>query len=129
MFVSLPILGFGLFSLICGGVSVIYAVAICSFPAAILGLFFLICAAILLLCWKNESVRMLSEDEFEFTSILGKKRRYFFSDITGLRRYEGSYAYTLLLGRHKLHIKRHFRLTRRFVERINQQLTDDSRIS
>lgn len=103
MFVSLSILGFSLF--------------------------FLICATILLLCWKNESVRMLSEDEFEITSILGKKQRCFFSDITGLKRYEGSYAYTLLLGRHKLHIKRHFRLTRRFVERINQQLTDDSRIS
>ena len=38
------------------------------------------------LCWKNQTIRMLPNDTFEYSTFLGNKIIYRFSDIKGLKR-------------------------------------------
>ena len=91
-----------------------------------LGLFLLVCfilAAAATLCWKNQSARMLSDDEFEYKTFLGNTRRYSFSQITQLKQNPDSC--TLFVGKEKIHIETCAILTDRFIERINRQLSEN----
>lgn len=85
--------------------------------AAVGGLAFGIVA---LLCWKNQSIRMISDEEFEYTTFLGNTYRYAFKDITGLRKNQDSL--TLFVGEKKVHIESMAIITERLVQRINQEL-------
>ena len=85
--------------------------------AAVGGLAFGIVA---LLCWKNQSIRMISDEEFEYTTFLGNTYRYAFKDITGLRKNQDSL--TLFVGEKKVHIESMAIITERLAERINQEL-------
>ena len=85
--------------------------------AAVGGLAFGIVA---LLCWKNQSIRLISDEEFEFTTFLGNTYRHAFKDITGLRKYQDSL--TLFVGEKKVHIESMAIITERLAQRINQEL-------
>ncbi len=85
--------------------------------AAVGGLAFGIVA---LLCWKNQSIRMISDEEFEYTTFLGNTYRYAFKDITGLRKNQDSL--TLFVGEKKVHIESMAIITERLAQRINQEL-------
>lgn len=86
--------------------------------AAIGGLIF---GVVAMLCWKNQSIRLISNEEFEYTTFLGKTYRYAFKDITGLRKNQDSL--TLFVGKNKVHIESMAIITERLAERINQELT------
>ena len=73
-----------------------------------------------LLCWKNQSIRMISDEAFEYTTFLGNTYRYAFKDITGLRKNQDSL--TLFVGEKKVHIESMAIITERLAERINQEL-------
>lgn len=73
-----------------------------------------------LLCWKNQSIRMLSGDVFEYTTFLGSKKQYRFDAITMLRQNKDSM--TLFVGKDKVHIESCAILSDRLVDRINKQL-------
>lgn len=73
-----------------------------------------------LLCWKNQSIRMISDEEFEYTTFLGNTYRYAFKDITGLRKNQDSL--TLFVGEKKVHIESMAIITERLAQRINQEL-------
>lgn len=85
--------------------------------AAVGGLAFGIVA---LLCWKNQSIRMISDEEFEYTTFLGNTYRYAFKDITGLRKNQDSL--TLFVGEKKVHIESMAIITERLAQRIDQEL-------
>lgn len=85
--------------------------------AAVGGLAFGIVA---LLCWKNQSIRMISDEEFEYTTFLGNTYRYAFKDIIGLRKNQDSL--TLFVGEKKVHIESMAIITERLAQRINQEL-------
>lgn len=85
--------------------------------AAVGGLAFGIVA---LLCWKNQSIRMISDEEFEYTTFLGNTYRYAFKDITGLRKNQDSL--TLFVGEKKVHIESMAIITKRLAQRIDQEL-------
>lgn len=85
--------------------------------AAVCGLAFGIVA---LLCWKNQSIRMISDEEFEYTTFLGNTYRHAFKDITGLRKNQDSL--TLFVGEKKVHIESMAIITERLAQRIDQEL-------
>ena len=85
--------------------------------AAVGGLGF---GAVALLCWKNQSIKMISDEEFEYTTFLGQTRRYAFKDITGLRKNQDSL--TLFVGTDKVHIESMAVITERLALRINREL-------
>ena len=123
MYLPLWIFGLGLFLLVCCIAAVVCAVVIPSLAAAIAALVCFILAAAAMLCWKNQSARMLSDDEFEYKTFLGNTRRYSFSQITRLKQNPDSC--TLFVGKEKIHIETCAILTDRFIERINRQLSEN----
>lgn len=72
------------------------------------------------MCWKNQKIRILSQDEFEYTTFLGNAHTYRFDDIAGLKRNKDSM--TLLLKNGKVHIESMAVLSPELVEKINTAL-------
>lgn len=55
------------------------------------------------LCWKNQTIKIVGENQFEYTTFLGKTTVYRFSDIKELRVNQDSL--TLILTKGKVHIE------------------------
>ena len=86
---------------------------VCAFLGIVLGIF-------ALLCWKNQAIHMISNEQFTYTTMFGKTRTYSFSDIQGLRRNQDSL--TLFVAGEKVHIETMAILSERLVENINKAL-------
>ncbi|MGM9557493.1 MAG: hypothetical protein ACI3VP_04480 [Oscillospiraceae bacterium] len=124
MYLPIWLLAFAL-ALLVGGVAIaVCAIVFLSVVAAIVALVCLILGISALLCWNNQTIRMLSDDSFEYTTFLGNKRVYRFSEIVGLKTNNDSM--TLSVGNEKVHIESCAILTERLVERINQELSEKS---
>ena len=75
------------------------------------------------LCWKNQTIRILSETTFAYTTFLGNTYEYRFSDITDLR--ANSDSLTLFVGKRKIHMESMAIVSDRLVEKINTALGID----
>lgn len=87
---------------------------------AVLSPICIILAVAALLCWRNQKIEMLSDDEFEYSTFLGKKTIYRFDEIKSLRKNRDSM--TLYVGYGKVHIESGAILTERLIERIDREL-------
>ncbi len=74
----------------------------------------------LFLTWKNQTIHILSEEEFSYTTMFGKTYTYRFCDIQALRRNQDSM--TLYVAGKKCHIESMAILSSRLTNRINQEL-------
>ena len=73
-----------------------------------------------LLCWRNQTIHIVDEETFVYTTFLGNSKVYKFADITKLVRNKDSY--TLYVGNEKVHIDGMAILSKRLVEKINEVL-------
>lgn len=73
-----------------------------------------------ILCWKNQTIHVISEEQFTYTTMFGKTRTYNFSDIKGLLRNQDSM--TMLVGNDKVHIESMAILSDRLIDSINKAL-------
>lgn len=73
-----------------------------------------------LLCWKNQSIHIISDEQFTYTTMFGNTYTYSFSDIQGLQRNQDSM--TLFVSGKKVHIESMAILSQQLVDRINQAL-------
>ena len=73
-----------------------------------------------LMCWKNQTIRILPNDSFEYSTFLGNKYIYRFSDIKELKKNTDSM--TLFVAGRKVHIESIAIMSVRLVERINKEL-------
>ena len=64
---------------------------------------FLLCCIGILLCYRNQRIYVLSDEEFQYSTFLGNKKIYRFDEITALRKNRDSL--TLFLGKSKVHIE------------------------
>ena len=113
----------GLFLLAFGGILTAVSIAVqlpffLSLFAAVLAL----SGVAVILYWKNQTIRMLSDDCFDYNTFLGKKTVYRFADIKELKKNGDSL--TLLVADGKVHIESCAIITDRLVVRINRELTD-----
>lgn len=69
----------------------------------VLGGAFLLCCIGILLCYRNQRIYLLSDEEFQYSTFLGNKKIYRFDEITALRKNRDSL--TLFLGKSKVHIE------------------------
>lgn len=86
---------------------------IIAFLGIILGVFSL-------LCWKNQTITMISDKEFIYSTMFGKKHTYSFSDIQYLRINRDSM--TLFVENKKIHIESMAVLSDRLIDTINNAL-------
>ncbi len=73
-----------------------------------------------LLCWKNQKVYILSDEEFTYTTFLGHTYTYRFDEIVALKRNRDSMTLVLQYG--KVHIESMAVLSERFKENILSRL-------
>ena len=120
MFLPIKLLAFSALLMMGGIAACIYAAINFSWGAVIAAAlaFVLGCAA--LLCWKNQTIFVLSDEEFEYSTFLGNKTVYRFSDIKLVKRNNDSM--TVFVGNGKVHIESMAILSDRLVACINRQL-------
>ncbi len=90
---------------------------ICAVLGIVLGIF-------ALLCWRNQAIHIISDEQFTYTTMFGKKRTYSFSDVQGLRKNKDSL--TLLVANEKVHIESMAIISDRLIELINKALSQNS---
>ena len=73
-----------------------------------------------LLCYKNQRIYVISDEEFEYSTFTGKMTIYRFDDIKALRANNDSM--TLFVGEGKVHIEGSAILSQRLMDLINAQL-------
>ncbi len=70
--------------------------------------------------WRNQTIRIVDEETFVYTTFLGKAKTYKFADITKMMRNKDSY--TLFVGKEKVHIDSTAVMSKRLIEKINEAL-------
>ena len=87
-------------------------------------LLFGVLGAAMYLCWRNQKITIIDEETFEYSTFLGKKTVYRFSDIVRLRKNKDSL--TLFVGEGKVHIESMAYMSEELMGRINAALADKS---
>jgi hypothetical protein len=77
------------------------------------------------MCWKNQTVRILDENTFEYTTFTGKTTRYSFSEIEDLR--WNTDSMTLFVGSGKVHIESIAFVSKELSDKIGQVLASKGR--
>ena len=98
----------------------IWAVISSAIWAIIVAVLFLGLGIALILCWKNQTIRVLNDEEFIYTTMFGKSHTYRFADIQGLRRNKDSM--TMFVAGEKVHMESMAVLSDRLVDLINREL-------
>ncbi len=106
---------------ICLSIACIFILDIWLIVLAILCLVAGICA---FLCWKNQTITVLSNEQFEYKTFLGNKYIYNFKDITALLRNHDSL--TLFVNNKKVHIESMAIMSDRLADLIDNQFTEKS---
>lgn len=86
---------------------------------AVISLLFSVGAA---LCWRNQSIVIIDDDTFCYTTFLGNKKTYKFKDIRALRTNRDSL--TLFVGDGKVHIESTAILSERLMDKVNSVLAE-----
>ena len=124
MFLPVKVLSLAPVMLIAGVVFAVIAAINGTTALAVLAPICIILGVAALLCWRNQKIVMLSDDEFEYSTFLGKKTVYRFDEIKMLRRNKDSM--TLYVGEGKVHMESSAIFTERLLERINRQLAKNA---
>lgn len=125
MFLPLKLLSFSMVLFAAGiacGVWAVFSAAVWAIIGAILGL---VLSFFAFICWKNQTIRMISDQQFVYTTMFGNEKTYSFSEIRSLKKNQDSL--TLFVGEDKVHIESMAIMTERLAERLNRALanTDD----
>ena len=102
---------------IAGGIYFAFSLQLWAIAVAICGIVFGVFA---LLCWKNQSIKILNENQFVYTTMFGRSKTYNFSDIEGIRRNNDSI--TLLVKGEKVHIESMALMSESFVSLVNNAM-------
>ena len=100
----------------------VFKFAIWAVVCAVLGI---VLGVFAVLCWKNQSIRIVSNEQFAYTTMFGNTYTYSFSDIQGLRRNQDSM--TLFVANKKVHMESMAIISDRLIERINKALLFDEK--
>ena len=101
----------------CAGYSIIQFTAL----PIVLAVLFIILGVLAFICWKNQSIHIISDEQFTYTTMFGNTRTYAFSDIQGLRKNQDSL--TLFVAGEKIHIESMAIISNRLAFAINGALT------
>ena len=90
----------------------------------VLGIFFLFIFIGILLCYKNQRIYIISDEEFVYSTMFGKKKTYRFDQIIALRKNHDSL--TLFVGGGKVHIESSAVMSDRLKKLIIQEFEKKS---
>lgn len=107
----------------CGICSTIYAFFDFKILAVIISVLGVLLGFFSLLCWKNQTIYIISNEQFTYTTMFGNKHTYNFSDIQYVRRNKDSL--TLFVADKKVHIESMAILSDRLIDSINKALENN----
>ena len=116
MYLPIWLLAFGL---VLGAAAIALTVAFIIILQIALIVIAAICAILsvaAVLCWRNQTLRIIDDETFEYSTFLGNKSIHKFSDISGLRR--NSDSLTLFVKNKKIHIESIAIVSERLDEKI-----------
>ena len=120
MYLPDKLLAFGL-TLIGGGIGLSIAYAfVLEIWMIIAGPLATLIGVLAVLCWKNQTIHIISNEKFEYTTFLGNKHEYKFNEIKGIIKNNDSI--TLFVADKKVHIESMAVLSDRLVDLINASL-------
>lgn len=76
----------------------------------------------LLLCWKNQTIRIIDEERFVYKTMFGREHTYRFADIQGIRPNKDSV--TLFVAGEKVHMESMAVLSEELVKKLNIALNN-----
>ena len=124
MYLPDRLLAIALVSLGGGVVCAIYAVFKFAIWAVVIAVLGILLGLFAIICWKNQSIRVISDEQFTYTTMFGNTYTYSFSDIQGLRRNQDSL--TLFVADKKVHIESMAVISDRLAELINKELLKET---
>lgn len=101
------------------GLGILAAIKL-SLSAAIAAVICLPFGVISFLCWRNQTIHIISDELFVYRTFLGNERVYRFDQINGFVLHHDSG--TLYVRNEKVHMERCAHLTKRLSAKINQEL-------
>lgn len=122
MYLPERLLAMGLIFLAGGVACGIYAIFKFAVWAVVVAVFGIVMGIMALLCWKNQTIHMISDTQFTYTTMFGNTRTYRFSDIQYLRKNQDSL--TLFVAGDKVHIESMAVISQRLIDRINAALEE-----
>lgn len=88
---------------------------------ALIGFALCLCLGVAaILCYKNQWVEMIDDNEFIYSTMFGNETKYYFSDIESLK--QNADSMTLHLKNGKIHIESCAVISERFANAINSKL-------
>lgn len=120
MFLPDLLLAIALVSLGVGMAGVVIAVLKFAVWAVVGAVFGIVLGIFAVLCWRNQTIHMISDEQFTYTTMFGNTRTYSFSDIQGLRKNQDSL--TLFVANEKVHIESMAIISERLADRIDKAL-------
>ncbi len=117
MFLPAWLLLFGVILVIGGMGAAVYALAALSFVGAFVALFCCLFGVAAILCWKNQKINIVSESSFEYSTFLGNKKVYYFSDIIGYK--QSNDSVTLITKKGNIHIESVAIISDRLMGKLN----------
>ncbi len=125
MFLPDRLLAMALVFLACGISCAIYAIFNFAVWAIVCAVFGIVLGIFALLCWKNQTIHIVSNEQFSYTTMFGRTYTYNFSDIQRLRKNHDSM--TLFVADKKVHIESMAIISNQLVNRINNSLLFDEK--
>ncbi|MBE6793486.1 MAG: hypothetical protein E7532_00910 [Ruminococcaceae bacterium] len=122
VYISSFLLVFGLFLIVVGiGIAVIL---LFNFNVWIIvgSVFCILLGVLAFICWRNQTIRIVSEEKFEYTTFLGNRYEYRFNDITKVK--VNADSTTIFVGKKKVHIESIAIVSDRFSNLLNKAIKE-----
>lgn len=126
MFLPDWLLIFGMILLLVGLVASIAAITILHIIILPIGIGIMIVGILAVLCWRNQTIRIISSTQFEYKTFMGRKIRYRFDEIRGIR--ENNDSMTLFVGNGKVHMESCAIFTQELADFIDEALVKMERV-
>ena len=120
MFLPARLLAMALVLLAAGVALAVFTIISFSAGATVAAVICIVLGIFALLCWKNQCIHVISEEQFTYTTMFGNTRTYSFHEIEGLR--QNADSMTLFVAGEKVHIESMAIISERLAERINKAL-------
>lgn len=115
---------FGLL-LIAGGIGIAVILFFCFNVWIIVGsVCCVLLGALALMCWRNQTIRIVSEEKFEYTTFWGNSYEYHFKDITAIK--HNADATTIFVGKKKVHIESIAIVSDRFTKLLDKAIVENN---
>ena len=121
MYLPVGVLVFGGFLILLGLLfGAVFILAMQPFLLIMTAVIWVLAGIAMIMCWKNQTIFVLSDEVFEYKTIIGNKKAYRFDEIKEIKK--GIGGLTLIVSDSKIDIDSNAIISSRLSEKINEQM-------